>query len=136
MPFCRRLLTSLPALETPGALACAAIYLAALETCQPVEAAKAVPPMDPALDQGEPVVLPVQPRPWWELFGVRSQSQIWRIVCAMLDFYQLWYGGASIGTDAAEPRPTIWARAARLRLPLTKTALREQLPSTEISMRR
>lgn len=109
----------MPALETPAALACAGIYLACLESCQPASHASSIPSTDPDLTK-EPVLLPMQPRPWWELFGIESHERIWRIVSTLLQFYDQWTDGCKSGSGTSA-----WTKAAQWHLPLTKAAVRE-----------
>ena len=83
-------------------VAVAAIYLACLPT---------------ATDQLG-VALPMRPRPWWELFDVRSESELHEVCEMILAVHDRWQGPISV-----------WQRAAELQLPLTKAAVRSRIES-------
>lgn len=107
-----RLLTPLLAMYPSTYIAVAAIYLAT--TLPPVSFA-----------------LPLEPRPWWNLFDVASEPELWSICTPLLEVYDSWGDGAASLTreDALtiEGGPSIWRRAAEKSLPLTKTAVRDWL---------
>jgi len=105
--FCNdALLTTALALYPPTHIAAAAIYLACL------------PP--PSSDQNnQPVmVLPMRPRPWWELFDVASEKEMWAVSSLLLAVVDRWGDGDD---------QTVWRKAAQLDLPLTKAAMKELL---------
>lgn len=100
-----RLLTPLLAQHPPEAIAVSAIYYACL-TATPQ------------------IALPLQPKPWWELFDVESEDVIWEVCRTVLQLYKDWGIGADRNKEA------IWRSAAKKTLPVTKAALREGLDST------
>lgn len=106
-------MTPIYAIYPPTSVATAAIYLACLYT----------------VDSSAPVALPLEPRPWWELFGVTSEEQIWQICRHLLDLYKQWDPSllpSQAGTDGAT-HCTLWQRIADENVPITKSALRERL---------
>jgi hypothetical protein len=86
-------------------IAVGAIYLAALLS----------------LSTSDPVVLPLEPRPWWELFQVSSEADLLEICASLLRMYDRWGG---LEQKSATP---VWQVAAERNLPLTKSDLREKL---------
>lgn len=113
------LLTPLLSTHPPHLISVACVYLAVL-TSSPK------------------VALPMEPAPWFTLFDVASEEDIWQACKILLDLYRIWTGGTewllhSNQEDNDETAPvhggsldriTIWKRAAQLDLPLTKAEVR------------
>lgn len=112
------LLTPLLATHPPHLISVACVYLAVL-TCSPK------------------VALPMQPAPWFTLFDVASEEDIWQACKVLLELYRVWTGSTSwlldssdadtgevAGQERAIHRLSIWKRAAQLDLPLTKAEVR------------
>lgn len=116
------LLTPLLAIHPAHVISVACLYLACL-TASPQ------------------VVLPTDPAPWWELFDIDDEEDIWTICRCLLDLYRRWTGDDDIawicqifpqegnGMLADEPvrRRSIWRQAAMLRLPIMKSDVRDFL---------
>jgi len=90
------------------------------------------------------VALPRIPAPWFELFDVNSEEEIWEVSRTLLDLYKHWVGdvewlreaddvsgafadGRQVGGAQLVQRTTIWRRAAELKLPMTKEEVRSLL---------
>ena len=104
----RRLLTPLLALYPAHLISVAVIYLSAV-VCTPQ------------------VALPIDPAPWWELFDVSSEEEIWAVCGVLLDVYNRWAGDLDwlAGGASSLVHGTVWRRAAELRLPATKEEVRQ-----------
>lgn len=84
------------------------------------------------------VNLPLSPAPWWELFDVESEVDIWNVCRMILDLYKHWTGDLHWLIDKEESdkmrlattsttRKTVWRRVAEMRLPTTKEEMRRWL---------
>jgi len=89
------------------------------------------------LSSSPKVVLPTSPDPWWVLFDVESEEEIWTVCRVLLDLYRRWTGGTDwlvldkeiikeeLGNGLL--KKNIWRRAAELNLPITKDQVRKML---------
>lgn len=78
----------------------------------------------------------MEPAPWFVLFDVASEEDIWQACRVLLDLYRTWTGSTEwlleAGTQVAKgvsdkplvERTSIWRKAAHLDLPLTKAEVR------------
>lgn len=74
----------------------------------------------------------MDPAPWWELFDVELEEDIWSVCCTLLDLYKRWCGDTRwlvAGTEGFNmgKRRDVWRRAAELDLPVTKDEMRKAL---------
>lgn len=110
------LLTPLLATHPPHLISVACVYLAVLTTLPRV-------------------VLPMEPAPWFTLFDVATEEDIWQACKVLLDLYLTWTGSTEwlLDTQNGETvqqqqrfteRLSIWTKAGHLDLPLTKAEVR------------
>jgi hypothetical protein len=111
------LLTPLLATHPPHLISVACVYLAVLVSTPQV-------------------VLPMEPAPWFVLFDVASEEDIWQACRVLLEVYTRWTGSTEwlleptagdVAPDLEKPlarRLSIWRRATQLDLPLTKAEVR------------
>lgn len=79
----------------------------------------------------------MEPAPWFTLFDVASEDDIWQACKVLLELYRVWTGstewllqssetdnGEVAGQQGSIDRLSIWKRAAQLDLPLTKAEVR------------
>lgn len=80
----------------------------------------------------------MEPAPWFTLFDVASEEDIWQACRVLLDLYCTWTGSTEWLLESQSPdgsaapldheslvkRISIWRRAAQLDLPLTKAEVR------------
>lgn len=78
----------------------------------------------------------MEPAPWFVLFDVSSEEEIWQACKVLLDLYRTWTGStdwlleesaeqtADASVKPVVDRITIWRKAAELDLPLTKSEVR------------
>ncbi|KAK9895710.1 cyclin-like protein [Cystobasidium minutum MCA 4210] len=117
------LLTPLLATHPPHLISVACVYLAVLVS-------------------RPQVVLPMEPAPWFTLFDVATEEEIWQACKVLLEVYQTWSGSTdwlveseTSAADGAINKPlverlSIWRRAAQLDLPLTKAEVRAIVDKT------
>jgi len=78
----------------------------------------------------------MEPAPWFTLFDVATEEDIWQACKVLLDLYRIWTGSTewlleyqAQNGETADHKPftqrlSIWRRAAQLDLPLTKAEVR------------